>query len=440
MIWTGVHDVYEPAVTERIVERLGLGLRHATSKLALPYALARAKAITDMRAKNPFGIPAPGPIAEPDPNTVAQAQPPSQSFGATTTIEHGVAEAMTSGNFVKFDEAEFGMMYVPQMSEAPRPVELDLERGAGDWKIARVIKPTNATAAEVANALYGSPENANLVAGWGARYSFAFPPSGALAEPYDSMWRERIEQDEGGGPLELIRGRAPSDPLLGLDNEDAELRALDTAAGLPADGDQAAVVQRMEIIQSHLTAISTAAGPLGVGNFVEPMLARIKERMAACAAENAEAQKWSAHSAAQISVLSEVKTGFDAITQQMFATGLPAVSTPEGEQLVGDVTASMQGPTIELRKRVRKRRVSERSARRCEGAARDREGATGRVPVRHGRPHARDDPQAHRSPSIATRRSRCSRTRVRASMRCRTRSRRRSRSCASRSSTVTARR
>ena len=38
-------DVYEPAVTERIVERLGLGLRGATSKLSLPYALARAKVL-----------------------------------------------------------------------------------------------------------------------------------------------------------------------------------------------------------------------------------------------------------------------------------------------------------------------------------------------------------------------------------------------------------
>ena len=128
------------------------------------------------------------------------------------------------------------------------------------------------------------------------------------------MWREHIEQDEGGSNLDLVWGRAPSDPLLGLDAESAELRALDTAAGLHADGDQAAVVQRMEIIQSHLTAIGTAAGPLGVVGFVEPMLARIKERMASCAAEPAEAQKWSAHSAAQILVLSEVKTGFDAIT------------------------------------------------------------------------------------------------------------------------------
>ena len=341
-------DAYEPAVTERIVERLGLGLRRATSKLALPYALARAKAIADARAKDPLGIPAAGPVAEPDADADAQTQPPSRSFGAQTTIELGVAEAMTSGNFVEFDEAEFGLLYVPQMSGEQRPVVLDLERGSGDWKVARVIKPAGASAADVANALYGSPENAHLVAGRGDRYSFSFPPSGALAEPYDSIWREHIEQDEGGGPLELIWGRAPSDPLLGLDDQNAELRALDTAAGLHADGDQAAVVQRLEIIQSHLTAIAAAAGPLGVGGFVEPVLAQIKDRMAACAADKAVAQKWSAHSAAQISVLSEVKTGFDAITQQMFASGLPAVSTAEGDQLVGDVTASMQGPTIEL--------------------------------------------------------------------------------------------
>ena len=111
-----------------------------------------------------------------------------------------------------------------------------------------------------------------------------------------SMWHKHIEQDEGGGVLDLIRGRAPSDPLLGLDEEHAELRALDTAAAHPADGDQAAVVQRLEIIQAHLTAIATAAGPLGVADLVAPVLARIKTRMAACAADNAEAQKWSAHS------------------------------------------------------------------------------------------------------------------------------------------------
>ena len=357
-------DAYEPAVTERIVERLGLGLRRATSKLALPYAQARAEAIADARAeaiadahakaiadayaRDPLGVLEAAPVAEPDAEAVAQTQPPSRSLGAQTTIELGVAEAMTSGNFVEFDEAEFRLLDAPQMSGEPRPVVLDLERGSGDWKVARVIKSAGASAADVANALYGSPENAHLVAGRGDGYSFSFPPSGALAEPYDSMWREHIEQDEGGSPLELIWGRAPSDPLLGLDDKDAELRALDTAADLPADGNQAAVVQRLEIIQSHLTAIATAAGPLGVGGFVEPVLARIKDRMAACAADKAVAQKWSAHSAVQISVLSEVKTGFDAITQQMFASGLPTVSTAEGDQLVGNVTASMQGPTIEL--------------------------------------------------------------------------------------------
>ena len=160
-------DVYEPAVTERIVERLGLGLRRATSRLGLPYALARAKAIQDARATDPFGIPRPGPIGEPDADAITQTQPPSGSFGAQTTIEHGVAEAMTSGNFVGFDEAEFSMLDVPQIVGEPRPVELDLERGSGDWKIARVVKPRNATAADVANALYGSPENAHLVAGRG---------------------------------------------------------------------------------------------------------------------------------------------------------------------------------------------------------------------------------------------------------------------------------
>ena len=47
-------------------------------------------------------------------------------------------------------------------------------------------------------------------------------------------------------------------------------------------------------------------------------------------------------------MLSEAKNGFDAITQQLFAAGLPAVSTGDGDQLVGDVSGSMVGPTTEL--------------------------------------------------------------------------------------------
>lgn len=341
-------DAYEPAVTERILERLGLGLRQAAASLALPYALARAKAIADARGKGPPGMAAPGPLVEPDADAVLQTQPPPLSFGARTTLEHAAAEAFCSGRFVGFDENAFGMLYVPRMSDEPRPVELELERGSGEWKVARVVKPVDASAAEVANTLYGSPENADLVVGRAGRYVFAFPPNGRLAEPYDTIWREHIEQDEGGGPIDLIRGRAPGDPLLELDDDAAELRALDTAADVPADGDQSAVVQRLEIIQSLLTSISTAAEPLGVAGFVDPILTAITERLAACAADPQEAQKWSGHSAVQAEVLSEVKTGFDAITQQLFATGLPAVSTPEGEQLVGDVTASVQGPTLEL--------------------------------------------------------------------------------------------
>lgn len=342
-------DALEPAVTQHIVERLGLGLRRATNRLGLPYALARAKAIEDARTADQLGsISQPGPIVRPDPGPVLQAQPASTAFGAQTSIELGVAEAMTSGRFVAFDEATFGRVYVPQMAGAPRPVELELERGAGDWKSVRVVKPLNATAADVANALFGTPEDAQFVVGRGDRWSFAFPPSGVLAEPYDSWWRQHIETDEGGGPLELIRGRAPGDPLLGLDDEAAKLRALDSVAGRHTDGDQGAVLQRLEIIASHLAAIATAAGPLGVADAVQPALDRIKERMAACVADPAEAQKWSAHTVDQLTLLSEARTGFEAITQQMFASGVPAVSTPEGEQLVGDVTASMQAPTVDL--------------------------------------------------------------------------------------------
>ncbi|HET9648695.1 MAG TPA: polymorphic toxin-type HINT domain-containing protein [Microlunatus sp.] len=341
-------DAYEPGVTERIVERIGLGLRRATSRLALPYALARAKAIQDARAQAVRAGSQPGPVISSDPTALIATQPTSGSLGAQTTIEHATAEAMTSGRFVEFDEAVFGIMYVPQAVGEPRPTELELERGSGTWKIARVVKPAGATAAEVANALFGTPENAQLVVGRGDRFAFSFPASRMLAEPYDTVWREHIEADEGGGPLDLIRGRVPSDPVLELDEAGATRRALDSAADRPADGDQQAVLQRFEIIRSLLASISAAAEPLGVAGSVQPMAARVTERMAGCAGDPAEAQKWSAHSSGQLALLAEAKTGFDAITQQMFAAGLPAVSTADGEQLAGDVTAAMQGPTVEL--------------------------------------------------------------------------------------------
>lgn len=337
---------YEPAITAHIAERLGSGLRHATAKLGTPYALARAKAVADARAAlTPART---GPLLAPDPDTVAAAQPAVGTFGATTTIEFAVAEALTTSLLVTFDEAEVGMLYVPQASPEPRPAVLELERGSGDWKSVQVTSPTDPRPVDVANALFGTPDLAHLVVGRGQRYTFGFPPSGRLAEPYDEWWHEHIEQDEGGGALDLIRGRAPSDPISGLDSGDAELRALDTAGQVTAEGDQAEVIQRLSIIHDHLLAIDTAAASLGVDGLVTPAVTRISARLQACIADPAEAQRWSAHTAAQINLISEARSGFDAITQQLLASGAPGQSTENGEELVGDVTEAMQGPTVEL--------------------------------------------------------------------------------------------
>ena len=63
------------------------------------------------------------------------------SLGATTTIEHAVAEALVSGTFVEFDEAAFGMLYVPQLVAAPASGgRSEFERGTGDWKTVRVTQ------------------------------------------------------------------------------------------------------------------------------------------------------------------------------------------------------------------------------------------------------------------------------------------------------------
>lgn len=339
--------VYQTAITTHIVERLGLGLRRATVKLGPTYALARAKSIADARAAtSPFPIP--GTVVDSDPNSLLAVQPTSGSFGATTTMEYAVADALTTGTLVTFDESAFGMLYVPQASPEPRPTVLELERGTGDWKSVRVTSPADARPVDVANALFGTPELAHLVVGHESRYAFSFPPSGRLAEPYDEWWHKHIEEDEGGDVLDLIRGRAPSDPLAGLDGQDAELRALSTAGAPLAEDDQAVVVQRLGIIHEHLLAIDTAATALGVAGLVKPAVNRISARLEACVADPAEAQKWSAHTAEQLSVITEARTGFDAITQQLLASGASGRSTEVGEELVGDATKAMQGPTIEL--------------------------------------------------------------------------------------------
>jgi len=340
-------DAYEPAVVERIIERLGLGVRRAADSLAIPYAKARYRAIADAELAR-HGM---GPVSfakEPVSDESVKAQPSSQSFGARTTIEHAVAESMCAG-YVEFDKAALEMFWDTTLPGEPRPVELEFERGFGAWMMVHVIKPSNATAADVANALYGNPQFAHLVVGSGDHYSFVFPPNKQLAEPYETMWTNRLIIDEDASPLQMLWYRNATDPVLGLDDEVADQRALDAAAGYAVDAQGAApVIQRLEIVQSVIDGIVAAAIPLGVGPMVQPTQARITARRQKCATDPGEAERWAAQSAAQLDLLSEAKLGFDAITQQMFALGLPAQSTAVGEELVGDVTASMQGPTREV--------------------------------------------------------------------------------------------
>jgi len=253
------------------------------------------------------------------------------------------------GGFVEFDKSEFGMVWDTALPGEPRPVELELERGFGSWMVAHVVRQSQASAADVANALFGNPQFAHLVVGTGDRYAFAFPPNKRLAEPYETVWTNRLLIDEEASALDILRYRNISDPVLGLDDELADKRALESATGNVADvhGDVPAL-QRLEILESMIDEIAAAAAPLGAGSTVQPMQSRIKARHQACAADPGEAQRWASQAAGQLDLLSEAKIGFDAITQQLLAMGLPGQSTATGEELIGDVTKSMQGPTKEV--------------------------------------------------------------------------------------------
>jgi len=342
-------DAFEPAVVSRIVERLGLGIRHAVALLALPYAKARSRAVS--AAKSASGDPIGrglGPLQVPQADP-APAQPDPNTLGARTTIEHAVAESMCDG-FVEFHPDKFPLVYDTTIPGAPRPAKLELERGRGDWLTVRVVEPANASAVDVANALYGTPELAHLVVGAGNRFSYVFPPGKQLAEPYETEFRSHMAGD-GASPLDELGARNTQDPLPGLDDRHADQRALTSAkaSGAMATGAGAApALQRLDILQSVIDSIASAAAPLGVAPIIAPVQARVLQRRAACAADPAEATKWAAHASEQLTLVSDAKAGFDALTEQMFASGLPAVSTASGSELVGDVTASMQGPTREL--------------------------------------------------------------------------------------------
>jgi hypothetical protein len=343
------HNASEPAVVDRIVERLGLSIRRAVDRLAIPYAKARARAVSAAEAKasaaenSGTGLEPPQPTADPN-----AAEPSPTSIGARTPTEHSVADAMCNGHFIEFDKSALGMMWDSTIPGEARHVALDLERGRGDWKMVRVLNGVTATPADVANSLFGSPQYERLVVGHGDRYSFVFPPGTDLAEPYQSWWDDKMAA-EGASPLAKLHARGETDPVAGLDKATADQRALDSATETQKDGHGAApVLLRLDIIQSIVDDIARAAGHLGVAKQVEPLRAHLAQRRAKCTKDPSEAEKWAQHSIAQLDLLKESKSAFDALSEQMLAMGAPGVSNADGAELVGDVTESMQAPTREV--------------------------------------------------------------------------------------------
>ena len=331
-------DAFEPQVADRIAERLGLAIRHAVERLALPYARARAAIVRAARQ----------PVFGPVDANAANRQPEPTSLGARSLVEHRVAEALCFG-FATFDESKFSVVYATAPDATAKPAIVELERGTGDWTSVRVMGPAHVSAADLAFTLFGSPAFEKYVVGAGNRFSFAFPPGVELAEPYQSQWEAEML---GEGASNFTRGVAENrhrDPLDGLVPAVADQRALAAAAGEHVDGaGSAPVLQRFDMIEDNLAAIVAVARPLGVGGLIEPLRVHIGQRRAQCMTDPAQATKWNAHSLAQLDFLVSARSGFDTLMDHLSALGLHQASTAGGDTLVGDVEAVMNGPAGEV--------------------------------------------------------------------------------------------
>jgi hypothetical protein len=213
----------------------------------------------------------------------------------------------------------------------------------------RVLAPAGATAEEVANQLYGTTELAHLVVGHGERFAFAFPPGKSLAEPFDSEWSQHIAEE--GEPLATDIGlrNYATDPADRMDDETAEARALDSTGGrVPTTHGQEPVIQRLGIGIDLLQSMADDGAQMGVGAMIGPALARLQSRLDACLADPAEAERWSAHSEAQLDVLVAANAGLSTIKTELLGAGAPGRSTADGDELAADVSASMQLPTKDV--------------------------------------------------------------------------------------------
>jgi len=331
-------DAFEPQVADRITERLGLAIRHAVERLALPYARARAAIVRGARQ----------PVFGPVDAHAGDRQPSPTSLGARSLVEHRVAEALCFG-FATFDESKFSVVYATAPDAAAKPVALELERGAGDWTSVRTMGPAQASAADVAFTLFGSPTFEKYVVGAGTRFSFAFPPGVELAEPYQSQWEAEMLGDGANNFATGVAENRHRDPLDGLDPAVADERALAAATGEHVDGaGSAPVLQRFDMIEDNLASIVAVARPLGVAGLIEPLRVHIGQRRAQCMADPAQATKWNAHSLAQLDFLVSARSGFDTLMDHLSALGLHQASTVDGDTLVGDVEAVMNGPAGEV--------------------------------------------------------------------------------------------
>ncbi len=342
-------DQWEPMIVDRLVDRVLHEMYRAVARLAIPYAKARAAAVAAAQADaGASGAPTLMTFLV-DPGTT---EPNADDLGAMRPIETAVATALCSG-IVGFDPVAFDAhpeAHIPgaEPAGAPQAIELQLERGRGDWMTVTVVTPISVTTRDVANELYGTPNLAHLVVGAGERYAFGFPPGRRLAEPYDSDWAGFLAADGYPKATEIIL-RGSSDPFMALDDQTADADALESVQGHPASGEgQAAVVQRLAIMEDLVGQILALGDPLGVNGLIGPVLARLQARRVSCTADPAEAERWAVQSTEQVGVLTEARDGLTSLTNQLLGSGMAGVSTANGEELVGDVQAQMSIPSRQV--------------------------------------------------------------------------------------------
>lgn len=297
-----------------------------------------------LRAKEKDETQCPDPVMNPpSPANITPSHP----------MDRLVIGALCDGTVV-FDWEAYGKAHPSEQGESgprtirPNQVVFEFERGSGTWLMLRVIDPPDATAEEIANALYGDAAYANLLTGGGTHWAFRFPPSKTLAEPYDDEWKQSV-LDDGGRPLDVIQGfnniRDAEREMVDSGNEDAILGA---AGKLPPTGaDRAVIVQRIDVMLSITDTMDTKAETFGLTGEIGTLHDRLVDRKARCAADDAEAAKWDAQSKEQLAILSSCASGFDQAW--LTATQTYGACDVQGQTVgIGDVSKYLGKPLNEL--------------------------------------------------------------------------------------------